>query len=97
MLLLLCTGVVAAALLLFVVACRMVTIVSGALNLIPCSVSFSSFKHDLVVMHVPLGSTVVFTASICLHILGNYGYARSQGVFMLFFFCQNTPTFSSSV
>ena len=32
-------------------------------------------------MHVPLGSTVAFTASICLYILGNYGHAWSQDTY----------------
>ena len=32
-----------------------------------------------MIWYVPLGSTVAFTASICLHyILGNYGHARGQ-------------------
>ena len=44
-------------------------------------------------MFIPVGSTVAFTASVCLyHILGSYGHARSQGghqwraVFFLHFF-----------
>ena len=42
--------------------------------------SFSSFKHDVPLIYVPVGSTVVFTASLCLHsILGNCGHTRSQG------------------
>ena len=65
-------------LVLFVIVCRM-AIVAGSLNLIPVFY-FSSFKHDLGLMYVPLGSTVAFTASICLYyILGNFGHARSQG------------------
>ena len=54
----------------------------GSLHLIP--VSSSSFKHNLLLMYVPLGSTaaVAFAALIyvwyVLHILGNYGHARSQ-------------------
>ena len=82
LLLLLCTGVVGAA-----AACCCSSscagwpkIVTGSLNLIPSSVFFLSFKHDLFLMYLPLGSTVAFTASICLYyILGNYGHGRSQG------------------
>ena len=47
-------------------------------------------------MYLPLGSTVAFTASVCLYyILGSYGHARSQGghqwcaggFFFTFLFC----------
>ena len=38
-----------------------------SLNLIPCSASFSSFNHDLFLRDILLGSTVAFTASICLY------------------------------
>ena len=56
--------------------------------------SFLSFKHDIFVMYVPLGSTIIntsyqklpfasivaFSALICLYyILGNNRHARSQG------------------
>ena len=71
-------------LLLFVV-CRMAKIVAGSLNLIPSSVLFliqtRFFKYFY--SYVPLGSTVAFTASVCLYIIGNYigndGHARSEG------------------
>ena len=54
-------------LLLFIV-CRMAKNVAGSLNLIPCIVFFLFIlKKDLFLMHVPLGSTVAFTASICLY------------------------------
>ena len=52
------------------------TMAAGSLNLIPV---FVSSQHDLFSV-LPLGSTVAFTASICLdYILGNDGHARSQG------------------
>ena len=43
--------------------------------------SFSSFKYDLFLMYVPVGSTAVaFAVSISLYyIFSNYGHARSQG------------------
>ena len=63
-------------LLLFVIVCRMAKFVAGSLNLIPV-LSFSSFN---LYFKLSLGSTVAFTASICLqYILGNYGHARRRG------------------
>ena len=74
LLLLLCTGVVAAA------AAAVRHRVADSKNCcwfieydsIQCFIS--SFKHDIFIMYVPLGSTVAFSASICLYyILGSYG------------------------
>ena len=38
----------------------------------------SSFKLDLLLRYVPLCSTAVFTSSICLYDIGNYGHTRTQ-------------------
>ena len=69
-------------LLLFVVVCRMTNFAAVVHCVFPV-LSFSSSKQHLLLMHVPLGSTVAFAASIYLYyvssILGNYGHARSQG------------------
>ena len=48
---------------------------------IQCSISLHlNTIYFYVCTHVPLGSTVACTATICLdYILGNYGHARSQG------------------
>ena len=64
-------------LLLFVIACRMA-------KLFWCSTCGSLFEQNLLLMHVPFGSTVAFAAPIYLYIyvsyiLGNYGHAWSQG------------------
>ena len=64
-------------LLLFVIVCRLDKFVAGSLNLIPVF-SFPSFKLDLFLM-VLLGSTVSHLRPRFAYILGNYGYARSQG------------------
>ena len=60
-----CVAAAAAAccLLLFVIVYRMAKIVAGSMNLIAVF-SSSSFKHEF--FNVPHGSTVAFTASICL-------------------------------
>ena len=78
-LLLLCCGTAVVAAAAAAVRRRMAKNVDGSLDLIPSSF-FILVKHGLFLMYVPLGSTVAFTASICLcYILGNYGHARSQG------------------
>ena len=51
-------------LLLLAIVCRMAKIVAGSLTLIA---EFYFKMHTQLIFHVPLGSTVALTASICLH------------------------------
>ena len=56
-------------------------IVPGSWNLIPPSMLFLCIQAPkcLLLIHVPFGSAVTLTVSICLYyILGNYEHARSQ-------------------
>ena len=63
----------------FVMVCRMSKFGAGSLNLIPVF-SFSSFKSDIHIFDLPLGSTAVsHLRSRFAYILGNCGHARSQG------------------
>ena len=71
-------------LLLFVIVCRMAQVVSGSLNLIPCSFSFLFIKTSLFVMCVCTPLVVLSLLrprfSICLYyVLGNYRHARNHG------------------
>ena len=67
-------------LLLFIV-CRMAETVNSRWFIGSDSIQFFlSLQARLIFnVYVPLGSTVAFTASICVYyILGNYGHLRSQ-------------------
>ena len=63
--------------LLFVIVCRMENIAAGSLDQIPSSALLLFIQTRRILMYVPLGNTVAFTASTCL--IGSYGHARSQG------------------
>ena len=68
-------------LLLFVIVCRMAKIVAFSLNVIPSLVFFSSFSNMTFSVCTPWQCYRIHGLRLpyYTYILGNYGYARSQG------------------